>query len=300
MRGVAAHPTSTLLDRALAYLADGPRGAGDLARDVFDIRNASDAVAGRLTVALLGADPRVHQLPDTRWCLSPAAAGSPSLDDCAFAVVDVETTGGIRRNQGPGRSGGGGGGGGSGRGRERGDRITEIAVVVVQGERIETVCDTLVNPEQPIAPMISAITNITNDMVRDAPTFAEVADEVLAALAGRVFVAHNARFDWGVVAGELRRARGVELAGPQVCTVRLSRRLIDDLESCSLDSVAHYFDLDNPARHRAAGDALVTARLLGLLLQRARERDIRTLRELERLLATPARRKRRPASTRRP
>ena len=276
--GVSAYPRSTLLERALAYLIDGPRPAADLAREVFGLRNAPDAVAARITVALLGADPRVRQLPDRRWGIVPAGTGSPRLEECAFAVVDVETTGaGHRRN----------------------DRITEIGIAVVQGERIEMVLDTLVNPEVPIAPMVTAITNITNDMVREAPVFAEVADEVVAHLSGRVFVAHNARFDWGLVTRELRRARGFELTGPQVCTVRLSRRLIEGIESCSLDAMMRFFDLENPARHRAGGDALVTARLLHRLLPQARERGVRTLRELEALLASPLRRKRRKASGRR-
>ena len=257
----------------MALLADGSQTAPVLAREVFGLSNASDTVAGRLASALMGADPRVHQLPDGTWALVPAGAGSPLLEECPFAVVDVETTGG---------------------GRPRNDRITEIAVVVVQGERIEVVLDTLVNPEQPIAPMITSITNITNAMVRDAPTFAEIADDVLGALAGRVFVAHNVRFDWSVLSGEVRRARAIDLSGPQICTVRLSRRLVGGLESCSLDNVAHYFGLENPARHRAAGDALVTAQVLHRLLPRARDRDVRTLKELEQLAATPVKRTRTP------
>ncbi len=256
----------------MTYLTGGPRTAPDIARDIFSLHNAPDAVAARLAVALLGADPRVYQLPDSSWAMVPTGVSSPLLEECAFAVVDVETTGTGARNQ---------------------DRITEIAVVVVQGERTETVLDTLVNPERPIAPMITSITNITNDMVKDAPTFAEVADDVLGVLAGRVFTAHNARFDWGLVAGELRRTRGFELTGPQVCTVRMSRRLVKDVESCSLGSMCHYFDLENPARHRAAGDALVTAQLLHRLLPRAREKGVRTLRDLEGLLAATVRKKKR-------
>jgi len=270
--GVSAYPNSTLLERAMTYLTGGPRKAPDIARDVFSLHNAPDAVAARLAVALLGADPRVYQLPDSSWAMVPTGVSSPLLEECAFAVVDVETTGTGARNQ---------------------DRITEIAVVVVQGERTETVLDTLVNPERPIAPVVTSITNITNDMVKDAPTFAEVADDVLGVLAGRVFVAHNARFDWGLVAGELRRTRGFELTGSQVCTVRLSRRLVKDVESCALGSMCHYFGLENPARHRAAGDALVTAQLLHRLLPRAREQGVRTLRDLEQLLAATVRTKKR-------
>jgi DNA polymerase-3 subunit epsilon len=257
--GLSAHPESTLLDRVLAVLREGPRPAGTLCQGVIGLAGASDAVCERIAIALLGADPRVRQLTDGRWGLIPEAQGSPLLDDCAFAVVDVETTG-MRA-------------GGS-------DRITEIAVVVVHGGRREVVVDSLVNPGRPIPPAICAITNITNAMVRDAPTFAEVVDQVMAALAGRVFVAHNARFDWGFVSAEVRRARDLALDGPQLCTVRLARRLVKGVRSCGLDNLTQHFGFDNPARHRAAGDALVTADLLARLLRLAREEGAHTLQDL--------------------
>jgi DNA polymerase III subunit epsilon len=257
--GLSAHPESTLLDRVLAVLREGPRPAGTLCQGVIGLAGASDAVCERIAIALLGADPRVRQLTDGRWGLIPEAQGSPLLDDCAFAVVDVETTGM--------RAGGG-------------DRITEIAVVVVHGGRREVVVDSLVNPGRPIPPAICAITNITNAMVRDAPTFAEVVDQVMAALAGRVFVAHNARFDWGFVSAEVRRARDLALDGPQLCTVRLARRLVKGVRSCGLDNLTQHFGFDNPARHRAAGDALVTADLLARLLGLAREEGAHTLQDL--------------------
>lgn len=272
MTGVSAYPESTLVERALTVLADGPRSAAVLATDVFGLRRAPESIAARLAVALLGADPRVRQLPDGSWSLVSGGMGSPALEDCAFAVVDVETTG---------------------QGRRRDDRVTEVAVAVVHGERVELVLNTLVNPEAPIHPMATAITRITNAMVRKAPTFDEVADQVLRELAGRVFVAHNARFDWNALGAELRRARDVLLSGPLLCTVRLSRRLIPGIESCSLDSVSHYFGIDNAARHRAGGDALATARLLYRLLQRAREAGVRSLRELEAFAERPMPGKRR-------
>ena len=257
--GLSVHPESTLLDRVLTVLREGPRPAGTLCQGVIGLAGASDAVCERIAIALLGADPRVRQLTDGRWGLIPEAQGSPLLDDCAFAVVDVETTG-MRA-------------GGS-------DRITEIAVVVVHGGRREVVVDSLVNPGRPIPPAICAITNITNAMVRDAPTFAEVVDQVVAALAGRVFVAHNARFDWGFVSAEVRRARDLALDGPQLCTVRLARRLVKGVRSCGLDNLTQHFGFDNPARHRAAGDALVTADLLARLLRLARDEGAHTLQDL--------------------
>jgi DNA polymerase-3 subunit epsilon len=268
--GLSFHPESTLVERVLELLRDGPRAAAMLCHRVMGLAGAPEAVCDRIAIALLGADPRVRQLADGRWGLVPEAQGSPMLDDCPFAVVDVETTGMRARAS---------------------DRITEIAVVVVHGGRREVVVDSLVNPGRPIPPAICAITNISNEMVRNAPGFAELADRVLAALAGRIFVAHNASFDWGFVNAEVGRARDLALDGPRLCTVRLARRLVKGVRSCGLDSLTHYFGLENEARHRAAGDALVTADLLARLLRLAREEGVRTLQDLE---VVQARRRRRP------
>ena len=277
MIGIAQHVGGTLVERVMAVLEGGPASAAQLCTSVLDLAAAPVAVAERIALALLGADPRVRQLSDGRWGLVAEAQGSPLLEECAFAVVDVETTGM--------RPGGG-------------DRVTEVAVVVVHGGRREVVFDSLVNPGRPIPRAICAITNITDEMVRYAPSFADVADQVMAALAGRVFVAHNARFDWGFLCAEVRRARDLALDGPRLCTVRLARRLVTEVRSCGLDNLSHHFGFENMARHRAAGDALVTAELLGHLLDRARERGLRTLQELDALQSATraARRRKRSAS----
>jgi len=260
--GLAAHPDRTLAERALELMAGGPVDAPQLTRDVLGLPNAPASVAERLAVALLSADPRVRQLEDGRWALVAEAQGSPLLEECAFAVIDVETTG--MRATGP-------------------DRVTDVAVVVVQGSRRELVFDSLVNPGIPIPPRISALTGISDAMVRGAPGFESVADQLLSALAGRVFVAHNARFDWGFISAEVHRARSLALTGSRVCTVRLARRLLPQLESKSLDALSHFFGLENRARHRAAGDAWATAEVLERLLLLARERGARTLADLEAL-----------------
>jgi DNA polymerase III subunit epsilon len=257
--GISAYPDSTLLERVLAQLRLGPRTPLTLCQEVLGLMGAPAAICDRVAIALLGADPRVRQLADGRWALVPEAQGSPLLDDCAFAVVDVETTG--MRVIG-------------------GDRITEIAVVVVHGERREIVFESLVNPERPIPRGICSLTHITNDMVRSAPRFSEVAEGLLAVLAGRVFVAHNARFDWNFVSAEMQRARDLQLAGSRLCTVRLARRLVKGVRSCGLDNLCRFFGLWNAARHRAGGDALVTAELLNRLLALAREEGARTLQDL--------------------
>jgi DNA polymerase III epsilon subunit family exonuclease len=257
--GTSAYPDSTLLERVLAQLRLGPRSPSTLCHQVLGLMGAPPSICDRVAVALLGADPRVRQLADGCWALVPEAQGSPLLDDCAFAVVDVETTG-VRAGAG--------------------DRITEIAVAVVHGGRREIVFESLVNPERPIPRAICTITNITNEMVRYAPRFSDLSERLLAALAGRVFVAHNARFDWNFLSAELRRSRDLTLDGTRFCTVRLARRLVKGVRSCGLDNLCRFFGFVNGARHRAGGDALVTAELLSRLLALAREEGARTLQDL--------------------
>jgi len=252
---------TTLSERALAYLREGPRPPLDIVRDVLQLGRANSAVAERLVTALLGADPRFASDLEGRWSLVPEPAwlGVP-MDEVRFAVVDVETTGMRARGD---------------------DRVTEIAIVHVEGPRIEVAFDSLVNPGRPIPWRIAQLTGITDRMVEDAPRFETIADHVVAALAGRVFVAHNARFDWGFVRAEIARAQDFELRMPKLCTVRLVRRLVPELERRSLDSVMWHFGLETDRRHRASGDAVVTARVLLRLLARARDLGATTWQDLQ-------------------
>jgi len=269
--GLRAHAAGTLVERTLQLLQSGPVDSPRVAHDVLGLMGAPPLVADRVVVALLGSDPRVRRLADGRWALLEVPLGSPKLAECTFAVVDVETTGSR-----PGR----------------GDRIVEIAVVAVTRTTLELVFESLLNPERPIPGATTSLTRITWEMVRDRPTFREVADDVMAALAGRIFTAHNARFDWVFLRREMRGARDYVLEGPRVCTVDLARRLLPGLKSRSLDSVAAYFGVEIGARHRAAGDALATARVLQRLLELAQERGATTLEDVRTLRPRPKRRKR--------
>jgi DNA polymerase-3 subunit epsilon len=269
MIGLTYHQDRTLADRALDHLLLSPRTALDLARDVMGLARASPVIAERLAIALLGADPRVRQLADGRWGAVTAAREIATLSQCTFAVVDVETTGVRSRFD---------------------DRITEIAVVTVSNGHVAVAFDSLINPERFIPPRVTAVTGITNDMVARAPRFAEVSDAIMAALSGRIFVAHNMRFDWNFVDAELRRARDLVLTGPRLCTVRLARRLVRGVQSCGLDSLCHYFGWENQARHRAGGDAMVTAYLLNRLIQLAGDRGAHTVDDLVSISTLPKRR----------
>ncbi|HMJ49188.1 MAG TPA: 3'-5' exonuclease, partial [Burkholderiales bacterium] len=126
----------------------------------------------------------------------------PLMFDQSLAIVDVETTGATPSH----------------------DRVTEIGILRVERGRIIEEWSSLVNPETRIPPAIETLTGITNAMVAQAPTFRELADEILARLQGRLLVAHNARFDYGFIKNELCRF-GVEFRPKLLCTVRLSRRL---------------------------------------------------------------------------
>ena len=155
----------------------------------------------------------------------------------AIAFVDLETTGT----------------------RAGVDRITEVGIVRVDADpggglpRIQE-WSSLVDPGVPIPPEIQALTGITNRMVRGAPTFASIADEVARRLEGTLFVAHNARFDHGFLKQEF--ARHARPFKPKVlCTVRLSRRLFPDQHSHGLDAVIARHALPVGERHRALGDA---------------------------------------------
>jgi DNA polymerase III epsilon subunit family exonuclease len=255
---------TTLSERALGYLREGPRPPLDIVRDVIGLQRANLAVAERLVTALLGADPRFAFDIEGRWSLVPEPAwrGVP-LEQVRFAVVDVETTGMRARN---------------------GDRVTEIAVVHAQGGKVELAFESLVNPGRPIPRFIAALTGICDDTVAGAPRFEDIADQVVAALAGRVFVAHNARFDWAFVQAEIERSQSFEIRMPKLCTVRMTRRLVPELERRSLDSVMFYFGLETDRRHRAGGDAIVTARALQKLIERARSAGVATWEDLDQVV----------------
>jgi DNA polymerase-3 subunit epsilon len=142
------------------------------------------------------------------------------------------------------------------------DRITEVAVIRVDAgpdgagpPRVEE-WSTLVNPGIPIPPEIQGLTGISNDMVRDAPRFEAIAGEVAARTANALFVAHNARFDYGFLKHAFARL-GRPFGARVLCTVRLSRRLYPDADRHNLDSVIARHALPVTGRHRALGDARV-------------------------------------------
>ena len=275
-------PSTLLVDRAADVLRAGPVSSQQLVATVCQLSSLPPAIAEHMAVTLLRDHPRFLRTDDGGWRLGEPAAPTwglpapdePLLSELSFAVVDVETTGGRA---------------------EYGDRITEIAVVTVRNGHIENVYETLVNPERSIPPFITRLTRISWDMVCNKSPFRDVAGDVVRALEGHVFVAHNANFDWRFVNSEVRRATGRELTGRRLCTVRMARRLLPQLRSRSLDWVAGHYNVEIPPhqRHRAAGDAIATARCLIGMLRDAQSHGCERWSELERFLANAPRKARR-------
>ena len=134
------------------------------------------------------------------------------------------------------------------------DRVTEIGIVAVDADGTVSEWQQLVNPETGIPPFIEQLTGISNAMVADAPRFADLAGEIGRRLDGRLFIAHNARFDYGFLKNEFKRL-GTTFRAPVVCTVKLSRALFPEHKRHNLDSLIERHGLAAEARHRALADA---------------------------------------------
>jgi DNA polymerase-3 subunit epsilon len=162
-----------------------------------------------------------------------------------YAIVDIETTGGYADHH----------------------RVTEIAIYHYDGDRITDEFHTLVNPGRKIPAFITGLTGIDSMMVSEAPAFEDVAEEVHQWLLGRVFVAHNAHFDYSFLKKEFEDV-GISWNSKKLCTVRLSRKIIPGLESYSLGRLAESLGIRIPNRHRAGGDAEATAKIFNILMKR--------------------------------
>lgn len=263
----------SLVQQVEERLRTGPAHTLALAREVLGLTGHPGA-ASAAVFALLGGDPRFSVDAGGTWSLHGTTRLGESLSELSFAVVDVETTGG---------------------GPHRGHRMTEIAIVHVDNGEIVDEFASLLNPGRSIPPMISSLTGITAEMVDGAPFFEHVADLVLERLRDRVFVAHNAQFDRGFVRAELAEALGEAPALTPLCTVQMARGLLPRLRRRNLDALTRYFGIPIHGRHRAAGDALATARVLLRLLDEAALQGIHDLTALRTVLRRRARRKTRAA-----
>jgi DNA polymerase-3 subunit epsilon len=237
-------------------------------RDVAPNGHAAASGSGRVFAPYAPPSAVAERLVDD---YRPVVSRGLALRKLSYTVIDVETTG---------------------TSAYRGDRVTDIAAVRVENGEVRDVFQTLVNPERSIPPYITRLTSITWDMVKDAPRFRDICDELLARMEGTVFVAHNVGFDWRFVSAEVERATGRTLEGRKLCTVRLARKVLPQLRRRSLDWVANHYGIEIEGRHRAGGDAVATAHCLVRMLGDAVDRGYDCWTDLETLLVTPQPRRR--------
>lgn len=162
-----------------------------------------------------------------------------------YAIIDIETTGSKAMR----------------------DRITEIAIVLHDGDKIINQWQSLINPECYVPYYITELTGISQEMVQDAPKFYEIAKTVVELTEGSVFVAHNVRFDYGFIRAEFQRL-GYTFTRKQLCTVRLSRKSFPGLRSYSLGNLINHFNIPVDARHRAMADTLATVKIFEKIIAR--------------------------------
>jgi DNA polymerase-3 subunit epsilon len=165
-----------------------------------------------------------------------------------YAIIDIETTGGSAQLE----------------------KITEIAVFLHDGNQITGEFTTLVNPERNIPYFITNLTGITNEMVENAPRFYEIAKKIIELTEGRIFVAHNARFDYSFIRQEYK-SLGYNFKRSILDTVALSRKLLPGHVSYSLGNICNDLNIMINGRHRAGGDALATVKLLEILIAKDNE-----------------------------
>lgn len=181
-----------------------------------------------------------------------------------FVVVDLETTGNSPR---------------------KGDRIIQIGAVIIEDGKITGKYSSLVNPGRPIPAFIEELTGINDEMVSCAPSFSEIAGEIIELLDEAFFVAHNVLFDLGFLQEELQMAGFEGFYGSVLDTVELARILFPSADSYKLSDLAAREGLTHDRPHQADSDAYVTGELLILLLEKLESFPIVTIKSLTKLSA---------------
>ena len=161
-----------------------------------------------------------------------------------FAIVDIETTGGFGAK----------------------NKITEIAIIIHNGEVELERFSTLVDPQSFIPKNITALTGITNEMVKGAPPFYEVAKKVWEMTENRTFVAHNVGFDYNIIRNEFKEL-GAKFQRKKLCTIRLAKKIFPGKSSYSLGVLCESLGIPLSNRHRALGDTEATSILFKMMFE---------------------------------
>jgi len=248
---------SPLLQETFKLVSDnGGRAAfAEIADVVFRLTNAGDELAASLVGDLVRNDSR-FRLDRTHLAISDDSLERRPLNEITFVVLDVEAI--IART--------------------RPARIIELGAYRIENGQITAEFKSLINPESPLPRFVATLTGISDQMLAQAPKFSGIAREWLDFAGDAVLVAHNSDFDLPLLNREIERVfPGHRMRNPELCTVNLARRLLRDSGGHNLDALAEHFGFEVTDRHRAAGDAYATARVLLFLLELLEEYGVGTL-----------------------
>jgi len=249
---------STLVQETIDLLrgCGGRANASQIVDAVFKVSHIDEELAGLLVGDLVKDDRRFKIIDGQTVELQVHDCESRLLDELDFVVVDIEATGA----------------------KMPPNRIMELGAYRIRGRKIVDSFLTLVNPEISIPRFVMALTGISNEMVKQAPLFAEVAPRWLEFVQDAVLIAHNALFDTSFLNHEIARVYpGNRMMNPHLCTVLLSRRTMPGLVNYRLDTVADHFSIPIFERHRAGSDALATAEVFIRILDRLDEQGVKDL-----------------------
>ncbi len=259
----------TLLRRAHELLESiGQPTAEDLL--IQHLFGVSEGTTGRPAVwtmllrQTLQSSSLFEQVDEQHWSLSAWRSTQLSLDEVEFVVLDTETTG---LRPGP-------------------NRVIEIAGIRLRGGEVIDSFQSLVNPNRRLPPFIVQFTGITQEMVAGAPRAEQVFPDFLQFIEGAIIVGHNVGFDIGFLSYEAQLL-GYAFPIDGLDTIPLARRFLPGLRRFKLDVVAGHLKIPAANRHRALGDAKVTAAIFMKLLNLAQQQDIHTLGNLRLRLQLP-------------
>lgn len=159
------------------------------------------------------------------------------------------------------------------------DKITEIAVYIINEHGIKTKWQRLINPQRSIPLAIQTLTGISNDLVVDAPAFSHIALELYQLLEGCVLVAHNARFDYGFIKNAFK-AEGISYQAPVVCTIKLLKQLYPNQPYYNLAYIAQSLDLSLMVHHRAQTDVELLYQIIVCMIRRHGQDEVDRLMRL--------------------
>lgn len=254
---------SLLINDTIALLRsfDGRASAVSVVDFVMKIRRPDPRMARELVSELISQDPRMR-LNDEMVELIDDGHEQRELAETGFVVFDLETTGA----------------------KAPPCRVTEIGAYRVKNGKVTERFQTLVNPEMPIPRFITGLTGISDEMVADAPIFADIAHDFLEFVGDSVLVAHNSGFDMRFINHEIGRVFPEHrLANPCLCTVQLSRKLLPDIANHKLKTVAEHYQIDLFDHHRAAADAFATAHIFINLLAKLHEDGVTDLASVKKM-----------------